>query len=202
MNKPKIFFAALALTLIYLSGISTSFAQESKQSEPNYEIVLHTLIASENVKDQNLIPASLANVVKKLKDTFPFAGYQLSSTYLQRIENKGSFEYKGLTDEFNEKDGMPPSFNEWSLSGMRKNSDPLIDSITFRAFRFGSRLPVATKTNLDDPSKYSQVINYQFVGFSIDNLSVSEGKPALLGTVTLPKKNQMAFIILTIREVR
>ena len=38
--------------------------------EPNYEVVLQTLIASENTKTQNSIPANLSNVVKKLKENF------------------------------------------------------------------------------------------------------------------------------------
>jgi hypothetical protein len=202
MNKPKFIFAAAAFSLIFLLGFSISSAQESrKQSEPNYEIVLHTLISSENTIRQNAIPANLSNIIKKLKETFPFSDYQLASTYLERIENKGSFSYSGITNEFTEKDGLPPSFNEWSLRGMSRNPESSKNAITFNAFKFGTRLPVATNLSSDETNKDSRVINYQFVGFTIDNFSISENKPTLLGTLNLPNKNQMAFVVMTIREV-
>lgn len=200
MNKPKSIFAA-AFALIFSLAFTNAFAQDVKQSEPNYEVVLHTLIASENTVSQNAVPANLSNIIKKLKETFPFSGYQLASTYLERIENKGSFTYSGITNEFTEKDGLPPSFNEWSLRGMSRNPESLKNAITFSAFRFGTRLPVDASVPADETNRDSRVINYQFVGFTIDNFSISENKPTLLGTLNLPNKNQMAFVVLTVREV-
>ena len=84
---------------------------------------------------------------------------------------------------------------------MKKNFEPSKNIISFNSFRFGTRLPIATKFSSDENDKTSQVVNYQFVGFTIDNFSISENKPTLLGTLNLPNKNQMAFVIMTIREV-
>jgi hypothetical protein len=201
MNKPKFIFAVNLFLLILSMSFFTAFAQESKASEPNYEIILHTLIASDNANSQSKIPANLSNVVKKLKETFPFADYQLASTYLERIENKGSFEYKSITDEFADESISPPSFNDWSLRGMKKSSDSSKNMIAFDLFRFGTRIPVIMNGKIDETGKTAPIVNYEAIGFTINNFSLSENKPTLLGTLNLPNKNQMAFVIMTIREV-
>ncbi len=201
MIKSKYFIIAIAVPTFMFLGNFSICAQETAQIEPNFELVLQTLIGSDGPVSKNKIPASLGNVIKKLKDTFPFSDYQLTSTYLERIENKGSFVYKGITDEFTEKGSMPPSFNEWALSRMKINSDSSKKIIGFSSFRFGTRLPILTHVASENENKASPVVNYEFVGFTIDSLSISENIPTLLGTLSLPNKNQMAFIILTVKAV-
>ena len=201
MNKPKFIFAVVALSLIQLSSLSTSFAQENKPPEPSYEIVLQTLTAAEDAKSQNVVPANLSKVVKKLKETFPFSNYQLTSTYLGRIENGGSFEYKSVSRDFADANTASPSFNEWTLSGVRRNAQSPNNVIVINSFRFGVRLPIAASLNRDETSKGSTVFNYELVGFTIGKFNLIENKPALLGTLHLANENQMAFVIMTIREV-
>ncbi len=94
MNQPKISFFLAAFFVVCLS-LNASFAQTppNKLSEPSFNIILQTVIAS-NDGGKSDMPAALSGIVKKLKAEFPFSNYRLASTSIQRIANKGSCRVK------------------------------------------------------------------------------------------------------------
>lgn len=197
MNQPKIVFSILVLSIFYVLGAHNAACQESISVEPNYEIVLHTIIASENPVGAKSVPTGLSQIVKKLKESFSFSEYHLASTYIERVEGKGSVEYKGITGEFAGRTGSLPAFNEWSIKRVRAIGAG--GKVALDSFRYGTRLPVSMNKTENDVSK--TVATYEFLGFTIEKVSLPKNTPTLLGTLRLPNESQMAFVILTIREV-
>src|SRR5215210_5995997 len=123
MNKLKK-FSVFVIFAICLCFSAVSFAQETKDvklAEPSYEVVLQVLVAS-NTGDNNQLPSSLGNVVKKLKTTFPFSDYRLTATYLNRVENGGTIESRSIIQETSASSATP-TFQNWSLYGLKRVSD-------------------------------------------------------------------------------
>ncbi len=198
MNKPKFF--AFALFLICFSSFSNSFAQteNTRQSEPSYEVVLQILIASNNSAAKSNIPANLSETVNKFKKNFTFADYQLLSTNVQRIANTGSLSHKSLLNELS-RNSDESVFSKWYLNGLRKETDfKGKNRISFQSFTFDARIPVKTE-NINQDSRTIPVINYESIGVSLQRFNVPENSPTLIGTLAMPKADEIIFFVLTVK---
>jgi hypothetical protein len=74
MNKSKTFFSIFTLFIFCLATVAGAFAQtENKppQADPVYEVVLHTVVASNNASGKSDVPQALSGVIKKLKNNLP-----------------------------------------------------------------------------------------------------------------------------------
>ncbi|HEX8735497.1 MAG TPA: hypothetical protein VF721_09255 [Pyrinomonadaceae bacterium] len=189
MNKPKKFSVFLILA-ICLCFAAQSFAQETKDvklAEPSYEVVLQVLVAS-NASDNNQLPASLGNVVKKLKTTFPFSDYRLTATYLNRVENGGNIESRGIIQETTS--SSTPTFQNWSLFGVKRVNDGGGQNlIQLGTFQFGTKFPI----------QMGQAVSYDDTGLKINRLNLSENTPTIIGTMNASKTNELIVLVLTVR---
>jgi hypothetical protein len=186
LNKFSVFFI---FALIICFGAKT-FAQETrdvKLAEPSYEVLLQVLVAS-NAGAANQPPAALANVVRKLKTTFPFTDYRVSATYLNRVENGGSMESKGVIQETNA--STTPVFQEWSLGIVKRVADAGGQNLVQASvFRFGTRVPI----------QLGQAVNYEHTGLTINRVNLVENTPTIVGTLSAPKTNELIVLVLTVR---
>lgn len=191
MNKSKFLFA-IALFSICLLSFSNTFGQTNNDrvAGQNYEIVLQTLTPIKDSSNRNAIPSNLLNTVTKLKKNFSFSDYSLAETHFGRTGDGGNIEYKGVTKSSDGQIDKSPVFNEWTLIGLNKEASSS-NTVSIKSFRFGSRVPVST----------SNVINYEQVGISIQKFNIRENEPTIIGTLTLPNENQIAFIVLTVKPV-
>jgi hypothetical protein len=191
MNKLKR-FSVFVIFALFLCFNAQAFAQENKDvklAEPSYEVLLQVLVAS-NADDGKQMPASLGNVVKKLKTTFPFTDYRLTATYLNRVENGGTIESRGIIQETNS--SSTPSFQNWSLLGVKKVTDAGGQNlIQFGSFQFGSRIPVQT----------GQSVQYDDTGLKINRLNLAENTPTIVGTLNASKTNELIVLVMTVRAV-
>lgn len=197
MNKPKIVFSTVAFLFICLLSCANSFAQlenQPKQSEPNYEIILHVLTASNNATDRTAVPQSLSNVVKKLKTNYSFSDYRLDSTYLERVTGKAGFEFKSVSGAASQNQGNNvPVFADWSISVLQSLLNEKGRSlIQFQSFRYGQRVPVRTS---------SDVVTYEQIGLTLQKLNLPENIPTVVGSLSTSKPDEMMFLVLTVKPM-
>ncbi|HYP49703.1 MAG TPA: hypothetical protein VEQ34_02090 [Pyrinomonadaceae bacterium] len=190
MNKLKKRFNVFAIFALFLCFAAPVFAQETKDvklAEPSYEIVLQVLVAS-NTGDNNQMPQSLGNVVRKLKTTFPFSDYRLTATYLNRVENGGTIESRGIIQETNA--SATPTFQNWSIYGVKRVADAGGQNlIQLGTFQFGTKFPI----------QMGQSVNYDDTGLKINRLNLAENVPTIVGTMNASKTNELIVLVLTVR---
>jgi hypothetical protein len=189
MNKLKR-FSIFVIFALFLCFDAPTFAQETrdvKLAETSYEVVLQVLVAS-NAGDNNQMPSSLGNVVKKLKSTFPFTDYRLTATYLSRVENGGNIENRGVIQETSA--STTPTFQDWSIIGLKRVTDAggqnLVQAGTFQ---FGTKFPI----------QLGQNAGYENTGLKINRLNLAENTPTIIGTMNASKTNELIVLVLTVR---
>ncbi|HSK72916.1 MAG TPA: hypothetical protein VK892_14540 [Pyrinomonadaceae bacterium] len=202
MNKSKIFLLTIFVFFIGLSGV---FAQNEggRQAEPNREIILQVLVASNTSAGKTNLPSSLANVTKKLNSIYSFADYRVAMTYLERVANSGNLEYRGIADNFmqNQKEDRPV-FLEWTLGGLQILPNTNNQSVAqFQNFRFGMRVPVVTGTFKAESGQTSSVVNYESTGLTVQRFNVPENTPTVIGTIMLPRTDETVFLVLTVNSI-
>ena len=199
MNKPNFIFKIFLFLLVLSTG--SIFAQSDNkqpQADPCYEVVLQILIASNTASDKSALPATLSNVVKKLKTNYNFSDYRLATTCLQRTSN--SIEYKSLLSDFTGlKDNNAPVFSDWSLRNLRSlptaGGRSIIQS---EGFRFGARIPIVSMVR-DESGKTSSGVNYEAIGITTTRFSLSENEPTVVGSLATSKPEELMFLVLTVK---
>jgi hypothetical protein len=206
MNKPKFIFSSASFFLVCLLSFTTSFAQTSikQQSESSYEVVLQVLIASNTAADKSVpVPQTLSNVVKKLKTNYTFSIYRLTSTYFQRVANRGNIYSNSISNEPNQnQDIFSPVFSDLALNGLQNmpNANGQ-NSISIENFRFGQKVPIKTADFKDGSGKSNSVVNYEHVGLQMQKLNLSVNMPTIIGSLLTSKPDEMMFLVLTIKPV-
>jgi len=168
--------------------------------EANYEATLHVLVGSDQAGPGGL-PSALTPVARQLRAEFGANNLKLINTYLGRLSNTGSLEYKGVSHAYvQEPQHGSPSFLDWRLVGLKTAQNATGQSVyQFQYFRFGARVPVKMGNFQDD--KIPAPINYEAIGLTLDRMSVRENVPTLVGTLTQPKTDGTLFLILTVKSV-
>jgi hypothetical protein len=189
MNKLKR-FSVFVIFALFLCFDAPAFAQETrdvKLAEPSYEVVLQVLVAS-NAGETGQMPSSLAAVVKKLKTTFPFTDYRLTATYLNRVENGGNIDSRGIIQEAG--NSATPTFQDWALYGVKKVTDAGGQNLVqLGTFQFGTKFPI----------QLGQTAAYENTGLKINRLNLSENTPTVVGTMNASKTNELIVLVLTVR---
>ena len=195
------FVAAVALF-----GSRDSFAQgETKPAarDNSYEAMLYVVLGTNEAAAGAELPKSISGVTRQLRDNFSFNNYRVLNTYVGRIANNGSLEYKSVASLQNATDREldSPSFLEWNLVNLRSSDGPASgDQLVMQSFRFGARVPVRF-TQTAEAGKSSSVVNYENVGLTVNKLGVAQNSPTLIGTISLPRTTGTVFLVLAVRPV-
>ena len=202
MNRTTNLLLFFFISFICLIG-TASAQSETKQTEPSYEAALQLIVGSGDASIKGDLPPNLAGVSRNIKNNFPFTNYRLSNTFVGRIANTGSFEYKSLSDMFGQVEGSgSPTFLEWTLGSLRNMPDAAgKPSFQAQPFRFGARVPVKTGQSRNTEGQVVDIINYDGVGLTVNRISLPENKPTLIGTLSLPKTSGTLFLVLTVKAV-
>ncbi len=191
MNQPKFNFLIAAFFAVCLFSLNNAFAQTpspKRLSEPSFDVVLQTVVASNNSADKSAVAQSLAGIIKKLKSDFAFSDYRLTSTFMQRVSNNGNIELKSVSYEENQNKSFPV-FSEWVLSGLQSLTDESgLETIQIQSFRFGQRVPVVANGG----------VNYEQTGLS-NRFGLSKNTPTVVGSLTTSKPDELMFLILTVK---
>lgn len=189
---------ALAAVLFACLFALSSFAQtpakqqQQQQSEPSCEVVLQVLTASNGAGEMNAeaVPPSLGGVVKKLKTMYSYSNYRLDLTYLQRVANTGSLEFKGVVSGANQ-DIYAPVFSEFTVGQLLTTPDASgRDAVSLFNFRFGQRVPIKT----------AGALNYEQVGLSMQRIVLPVNAPTIVGNLSGAKPDELSFLILTVKQ--
>jgi hypothetical protein len=191
--------------LFFLSIFFSVFAEANAQPKPDaveasYEATLHVLLAAgQQSGTGEAVPQSLSAVARQLRGDFGASNLRLINTYHGRMTNQGTLEYKGVSNAYTpEPQPGSPSFLDWTLHQLRHSRDDSGKvSYYFQSFRFGARVPVRIGVSGDEKSPVP--INYESTGLTLSRLSVQEGVPTLIGTLTQPKTDGTLFLLLTVK---
>ena len=198
MNLTKYAFCLLVFPLLFLSATFSASAQAdlSQQLEPSFEVALQVVIGSNESASRGDLPASLSAISKQLKGNFSFSNYRLANTFLGRVSNTGTVEYKSVSNILGqETDAESPTFFEWSMGNFRA----MQNGFQARGFRFGARVPVRTGTVKDAAGVAGPLINYEGVGVTMSTIGLPANTPTLIGTISLPKTAGTIFLVATVR---
>lgn len=205
MTKSKIAFSIIAFFSVCLLSLTNGFTQTSptgKQIEPSYEVILQTLVASNNANNKSDIPQMLVGAVKKLKANYSYSNYRLGETFYQRVANTGALELRSVSNEIiPDQEKSYSIFSEWTLNNLQNLPDAKgQNSIQFQSFRFGQRIPIITSSVKDADGKINSVVNYEQVGLTIQKLSLAENVPTVIASLSTWKPNELMFLVLTIKS--
>ena len=117
MNLTKYTLCLFAFPLLFLFSTSAVTAQSdpTQQLEASYEVALHVVIGS-NEGARTELPANLSTISKRLKSNFSFSNYRLANTFLGRVSNTGTVEYKSVSNILGQEiDADAPTFLEWTM---------------------------------------------------------------------------------------
>lgn len=204
MNQCKIFLSAIFVFGVIMASSPASFGQPDArlQVEPSYEVSLQLVIGTNDTVKRTDFPNSLSAISRQLKSSFTFSNYRLAGTFLGRLTNSGSFEYKSLTNIFGqESTAASQTFLDWSVGNLRNGPNAKgAQAFQAQSFHFGARVPVTTGSFKDESGKMNSVINYEAIGVSVGKLGLPENVPTLIGTLNLPGANDTIFLVMTVRS--
>ena len=198
MNLSKNAFSFFVLPLFLLASFSSASAQSItvEQLEPSYEVALHMVIGSNESGPGVSLPASLSSVSRRLKGNFSFSNYRLANTFIGRVSNTGTIEYKSVSNILGQDSGgEAQTFLEWSLGSFRV----VPNGFQARSFRFGARVPVKVQSSKDSAGVVSSVVNYEAIGLNMNMIGLPANTPTLVGTISLPNTAGTIFLVATIR---
>ena len=206
MTKPNFIFKATSMFALCLLSLTAAFAQadvRTAQAEPSYEVVLQVVVGSNDAAQKNDLPANLNAVTKNLRNNFSFSNYNLSDTYIGRVANTGSIEYKTISGSFGQpQNSQTPVFLDWTFQSLRNAINGKGQStIQIQQFRFGARVPVVTATVKDESDKSNPVVNYEAIGLNLRTVSLTENSPTLIGTLPTQKTGETIFLVLTVKSI-
>ncbi|PYT00432.1 MAG: hypothetical protein DMF63_07645 [Acidobacteria bacterium] len=195
IKSPFRFFVFPIFIITFALSVSAQSDPVVQMLEPSYDVALHVVIGS-NDGSRTELPANLSTISKHLKGNFSFSNYRLANTFLGRISNSGTVEYKSVSNILGqETDADSPTFLEWSMGNFRA----VQNGFQARAFRFGARVPVRTGSVKDAAGLATPVINYESVGVSMNLIGLPANTPTLIGTISLPKTAGTIFLVATVR---
>jgi hypothetical protein len=205
MNRNKKIFTLFFVAAFALLAGRVSFAQVPVKpvSDASYEAMLYVVLGSNEAVPGGELPKNISGVTRQLRDNFSFSNYRLLNTYIGRIANSGSLEYKSVATLQNsaEREIDSPSFLEWSLNNLRSSeATPSGDLLVMQMFRFGARVPIKF-TSTSEGGKTMQTVNYENVGLTVNRLGVTQNSPTLIGTISLPRTAGTVFLVLSVRPV-
>ena len=203
MTKTKIAFSIAAFFAVCLLSSTFCFAQtpQKNQAEPSYEVILQTVIGSNNAGNKADLSQSLTDAGKKLKANYSFTNYRLNSTFIQRVGNSGGIELRSVAMEtLPNQEKSYSIFSDWSLNNLQSvpNANGQ-NQIQIDRFRFGQRVPIVSSVFSSESGKTNSVVNYEPVGVSLQRFSLPENMPTIVGTLSTMKPDELMFLILTVK---
>lgn len=206
MNRTRKIITIIFVAVVALFGGRVSFAQgaaKAAASDASYEAMLYVVLGTNESASGAELPKSISGVTRQLRENFSFNNYRVLNTYVGRIADTGSLEYKSVASLQNAADREldSPSFLEWTLSNLRSVDSPASgDQLVMQTFRFGARVPVRFTSTAED-GRSASVVNYENVGLTVNKLGITQNSPTLIGTISLPRTTGTVFLVLAVRPV-
>lgn len=175
-----------------------------RRDEVNYDVQLYLLAASNEPGDRGGVPPSVEGALRQLKAALPYSNYRLASTFINRVRDGGTLQVSGVGGgplSAGPPNSTSPTFFNFSLQRVRllavADGQPFIQ---VEKLHFGLKVPVQTSTVGGEGGKPSYpVIQYQDTGISTE-VSVREGTPTVVGTLTASRPGESFILIVTLKR--
>ena len=203
--------SVLALSLIFSSFNQVSAQDAGRPQAPvrrddvNYDVQLYLVTASNEQSERtgSQLPPSLDATIKQLRMSLPYTNFRLATTFLNRVKDNGTLELKGVGGALMPSQIGPssPSFYDFSLFQVKMEMDAEGQPfIRIARFRFGLRMPIVTGTaRVEGSDVGSPIIQYEPVGINTE-LSLREGTPTVVGTMTTSRPNESLILLLSVKK--
>jgi hypothetical protein len=192
------YFCTAAVAVLMLAALANAQGPPpAPMADASFDVSLHLVLGS-NEGGRGDLPNELSAVTKQMRSNFGFSNYRVASTFLGRISNSGSFEYKSVSNIFGQQSiADSQTFLEWSLGDFHTvPSAGGGQAVQARAFRFGARVPVVFAPAGGDKAA---PIQYESIGVNVGRFVVAQNTPTLIGTLNLPGTAGTIFLVMTVR---
>jgi hypothetical protein len=175
-----------------------------KRDDINYDVQLYLVAASSDAGSSgSSLPQSLEGTIRQLRTSLPYTNYRLATTFLNRVKDNGSIQLRGVGSSLAPSQIGPtsPTMYDFSLTQVKTELDVENQPyIRIASFRFGLRMPIVTGTSRVEGSDIgSPVISYEPIGVTTE-LSVREGVPTIVGTMTTSRSNESLILVLFVKK--
>lgn len=194
MNGLKLDLRIFSLLFIALCNFSYANAQtnQTEKVQRNYEIMMQTVIGTDNAVEKKNIPTSLSQEINKFKQNYSYKNYELASTSLQRVAEGGSIRYRSLTNDIGSFPEIPTYaiYFNWNFNSIEESKSGSPNDIFIKVFNFDASFP----------KKRDNLVSYEKVELGIVELNVKANKPNVIGSIAMPQTDETLFFILTVKE--
>ncbi len=191
-------FRSFAPVFLICTAFFASAGAQSVQPSSNdtpIHVELRVLTATPDQKASVKLPAKLSAVSRHVTEMVGPTDLRIAETYIGRIGHRGSMNYKSLANvAVYPGDIDTPSIMEWNLTRVEIG---LQGSLTANSFNFGARIPIRG-ARLGTDANATRVVNYEYIGVSLGELTVPNGVPTLIGSLSLPNSEGTMFLVLTL----
>jgi hypothetical protein len=183
---------AAAAVLAVVAALTFSCFSQTNPPENSFEVTL-SVISGSNDGQKGELPPALSPISKQLRSSFGLTNLRLADTYVGRIGNGGSIQYKSLANIDGNMQSSTPSFLDWQIAGLR-NAAGAQNGMFIQAFRFGARVPIVIGASANNSP-----VQYENIGLTVERMTASINAPILIGTIALPKADGgRVFLVLTV----
>ncbi|HEV7857642.1 MAG TPA: hypothetical protein VGO91_03260 [Pyrinomonadaceae bacterium] len=173
----------------------------SALEEVNYDVQIYLMVGSNESGEKANLPQNLGPFVSKLRASLPFNNYRVAATFLNRVKNGGSLQVNGVAGSLFPSSPVPssPTFYEFTLNDITVDASAAGQQLVqINKFKFTMRVPLAT-SSVPGPNNTSvPVINYEPTGINT-RVSIGEGVPTLVGTMTTGRSDESYIVVVTVR---
>lgn len=156
----------------------------------NIELTAHLLMASDQESTANTPPAELEGVIRQLKATFAYKGFQTLDTLIVRSRDKADGSVKGVVRL--SQDEPAPAQYTFQYSGAFINPDEKGRSIRVDNLKLSAQVPVRPKGS----SGYTVADT----GFVTD-VDIREGQKVVVGKATVDGTSSALILVITAKVV-
>ena len=156
---------------------------------PNIDVTIY-LMSALGTPSSGAVPAELEPVVKQLKNTFSYKGYQLIDTEVMRVRAGQGGDVSGVVDGAPSVDGNKTisrvGFRSASVSTDEKGRAIRIDGL-----KIGLRIPIAAGEK-----------KYQYIETGLNtDVDVREGQKVVVGKANMDGSDRASIVVLTAKVV-
>jgi hypothetical protein len=156
---------------------------------PNIDVTIY-LMSALGTPSSGAVPAELEPVVKQLKNTFSYKGYQLIDTEVIRVRAGQGGDVSGVVDGAPSVDGNKTisrvGFRSASVSTDEKGRAIRIDGL-----KVGLRIPIAAGEK-----------KYQYIETGLNtDVDVREGQKVVVGKANMDGSDRASIVVLTAKVV-
>ena len=206
-SLPSFFPPAICLVLL---SFVVALAQNSSSPVPpqtarvSCDLQLQLLLASNDGRSKGNLPPTLEPTVRQLKSSLSFTNYRVVATFLNRIRDGGTLEAKGIlpsgTFAPDPANSTSPIFYEFTLFGVKLDTDTSEQLVQINRLRFGLQVPIVSGTSRNEGSSTGfPAINYNPVGLTTE-VNFREGVPTVVGTISANRQDEMLVLIVSVKR--